>query len=281
MTCPNVPFAASDIHEMHAINPTGERWRHVVRGHYVKSMSLAIGIHILAIIVIMLSATFSSSPSSHLSPAQTSPPVRAVLYFPPIKRETPTDTESATPSNETPTQNEEMLATDDVIQTTNEPVTRTDDLTQPKSHALADNEKAKDKAREQTSPSPLPRPSLNVRKVPEMHTSKQPITAASAVTDYFHSYNNEQLHNDAQHASNTFRKLKTSPVLIAPSYDRDTNFDEQRVVKKVNCTGTTNKVLTLLSGFAGGTLKCTDFGGADKFIEKRIKKAPETDRQQR
>lgn len=281
MTCPNVPFSASDINEMHAVPPSGERWRDVVHGHYVKSMILAIGIHILAIMVIMLSARFSSPPPSHLSPAQTSPPVRAVLYFPPIKRETPTDTELATPSNETPIQNEELLATDDVIRATNEPVTRTDDLTQPKLHALTDNEKAKDKAREQTSSSPLPRPSLNARKVPEMHANKQSTTAASAVTDYFRSYNNEQLHNDAQHASNTFRKRKTSPVLIDPSYERDTNFDEQRVVKKVNCTGTSNKVLTLLSGLAGGTLKCTDFGGADKFIEKRIKKAPETDRQQR
>ena len=277
MTSTPVPFSASDISEMRAVPSTRVSWRGVMHGHTAKSISLAVGVHILAIIVVIISAMLSSSPRSHLLPPQATQPVRAVLYFPPSKIERPTENEAVTPLNEMPLQNEgEKVAIEDG-QVANDAVTKPDNRTQPTSHAVVNAEKVTDEAREQASRNLAESSSVNAMQTSETQSNKQPIKTGIAVTDYFRNYNNEQLQEDAQQASSTFRKRKTSPVLIDPTYERDTKSDEQRIVKKVNCTSSTNKVLTLLSGFAGGTLKCTNMGSADKFIEKRVKKAPETE----
>lgn len=281
MTPNPVPFSASDISEMRFVPSTIVTWRDVMRGHNVKSISLALGIHILAIIVVIVSATFSASQRPPLSSTKTTPPVRAVLYFPPSIIAPSTEAETVTPSNDAPLQTKEKKVTVEDVQVTNETATEPDNQIQSTSHALVDAEKVSNKANKQTPRGPVALPSLNALKAPESRTSNQPITTSSAVADYFNNYNETQLQDVAQQASNTFQERKTSPVLIDPTYQHDTDADEQRIAKKVDCTNGAAKVLSLLSGLTGGTLKCTEFGGADKFIEKRIKKAPETDRQQR
>ncbi|WP_421133352.1 hypothetical protein [Alteromonas sp. A079] len=263
-----LPFSASDICEMRIAAPARGRWRDA------KSISLAVAIHVLAFIAVMISTTFSSLPPSYLSPAQTTPPVRAALYFQPSTAKTPTNTDAAKQPTNTPLQSAEAPPI-------NEGVTHPDNQVVPTSQAEMDNETASEDAFEQVPLEAIEKPGDSDFKTQQATTSDQPISTDSAVTNYFRDYNNAQLREDAQQASTIFRKRKTSPVLIDPTYERDINPDEQRVVKKVNCTGTTNKVLTLLSGLAGGTLKCTDRGNADQFIEKRIKKVPDPDNSQR
>ena len=79
------------------------------------------------------------------------------------------------------------------------------------------------------------------------------------------------IQRDARQAVSDFQRLKTQPELIDPRKGREEQKSEIKPVE-VNCQSTTNAILTTLSGFAGGTLKCSERNGFEKFVEKRVNK---------
>lgn len=83
----------------------------------------------------------------------------------------------------------------------------------------------------------------------------------------------EAVERDARQAATDYQRLKTQPEIIDPRKGQE---EEAPVVKavEVNCEDTTNAILTTLSGFAGGTLKCSERNGFEEFVEKRVKKKP-------
>lgn len=81
----------------------------------------------------------------------------------------------------------------------------------------------------------------------------------------------EAIKRDARQAAADYQRLKTQPEIIDPRKGQE---EEAPVVKpvEVNCEDTTNAILTTLSGFTGGTLKCSERHGFEEFVDKRVKK---------
>ncbi|WP_414829493.1 hypothetical protein [Alteromonas sp. H39] len=81
----------------------------------------------------------------------------------------------------------------------------------------------------------------------------------------------EAIERDARQAAAKYQRLKTQPEIIDPRKGRE---DEEPEIKpvEVNCEDTAKSILTTISGWAGGTLKCSKRNGFEKFVEKRVKK---------
>jgi len=107
------------------------------------------------------------------------------------------------------------------------------------------------------------------------------VSSAQAAADYLDSYNEARIGEESANAASSYAAKKRSPNIIDPrkGEDRDEKLYNQRPVKVVNCTGTTNKILTTLSGWAGGTMKCSKRNEYQRFIDARINKTPESDEQ--
>jgi hypothetical protein len=107
------------------------------------------------------------------------------------------------------------------------------------------------------------------------------VSSAQAAADYLDSYNEARIGEESANAASSYAAKKRSPNIVDPrkGEDRDEKLYNQRPVKIVNCTGTTNKILTALSGSAGGTMKCSKRNEYQRFIDARINKTPENDEQ--
>ena len=107
------------------------------------------------------------------------------------------------------------------------------------------------------------------------------VSSAQAAADYLDSYNEARIGEESANAASSYAAKKRSPNIIDPrkGEDRDEKLYNQRPVKVVNCTGTTNKILTTLSGWAGGTMKCSKRNEYQRFIDARINKTSESDEQ--
>lgn len=98
------------------------------------------------------------------------------------------------------------------------------------------------------------------------------LSAKGAANQYLNSYNNQQLESEAAFAAREYQQTKSSPNLIDPRKGEDISDTPSRPVKRVNCSGTANKTLAILSGITGGTLECTKMDDHNRFIDARVKK---------
>lgn len=107
------------------------------------------------------------------------------------------------------------------------------------------------------------------------------VSSAQAAADYLDSYNQARIGEESANAASSYAAKKRSPNIIDPrkGEDRDEKLYNQRPVKIVNCTSTTNKLFTALSTMAGGTLRCSKRNEHKRFIDARINKKPENDEQ--
>jgi hypothetical protein len=107
------------------------------------------------------------------------------------------------------------------------------------------------------------------------------VSSAQAAADYLDSYNEARIGEESANAASSYAAKKRSPNIIDPrkGEDRDEKLYNQRPVKIVNCTSTTNKLFTALSTMAGGTLRCSKRNEHNRFIDARINKKPENDEQ--
>ncbi len=125
------------------------------------------------------------------------------------------------------------------------------------------------------APSEVSKPLIN-RKAGRLNVS-----SAQAATDYLDSYNQARIGEESANAASSYAAKKRSPNIIDPrkGEDRDEKLYNQRPVKIVNCTGTTNTLFAALSTMAGGTLRCSKRNEHKRFIDARINKKPENDEQ--
>lgn len=101
------------------------------------------------------------------------------------------------------------------------------------------------------------------------------LSAKGAANQYFNSYNNKQVESEAAFAAREYQQNRSSPNIIDSRKGDDTPDTPPRPVKRVNCSSTTNKTLAILSGITGGTLECTKMDDHNRFIDARVKKAPQ------
>ncbi|NDW22842.1 hypothetical protein [Alteromonas hispanica] len=138
----------------------------------------------------------------------------------------------------------------------------------------------------QTSQNPPVAPEVPIKKlIQKQQANRQAgrlkVSSAQAAAEYLDNYNKARIGEESANAASSYATKKRSPDIfdLRKGEDRDEKLYNQRPEKIVNCTGTTNKILTTLSGLAGGTMKCSNRSGHQRFIEARINKTPEGDEQ--
>ncbi|WP_334063804.1 hypothetical protein [Alteromonas genovensis] len=156
-----------------------------------------------------------------------------------------------------------------------EPEQPTETRPLPDAHPSQLEEALSKEAPLEESPSQVSKPNVN------REAGRLNVSSAQAAADYLDSYNEARIGEESANAASSFAAKKRSPNIIDPrkGEDRDEKLYNQRPVKIVNCTGTTNKILTTLSGWAGGTMKCSKRNEYQRFIDARINKTPENDEQ--
>lgn len=156
-----------------------------------------------------------------------------------------------------------------------EPEQSTETKPLPDAHSSQLEEALSKEAPLEESPSQVSKPNIN------REAGRLNVSSAQAAADYLDSYNEARIGEESANAASSYAAKKRSPNIIDPrkGEDRDEKLYNQRPVKIVNCTGTTNKILTTLSGWAGGTMKCSKRNEYQRFIDARINKTPENDEQ--
>jgi len=145
----------------------------------------------------------------------------------------------------------------------------------PDAHSSQLEEALSKEAPLEESPSQVSKPNIN------REAGRLNVSSAQAAADYLDSYNEARMGEESANAASSYAAKKRSPDIIDPrkGEDRDEKLYNQRPVKIVNCTGTTNKILTTLSGWAGGTMKCSKRNEYQRFIDARTNRTPENDEQ--
>ncbi len=156
-----------------------------------------------------------------------------------------------------------------------EPEQSTETKPLPDAHPSQLEEALSKEAPLKESPSQVSKPNVN------REAGRLNVSSAQAAADYLDSYNEARMGEESANAASSYTTNKNSPNIIDPrkGEDRDEKLFNQRPVKIVNCADTTNKILTTLSGWAGGTMKCSERVGHQRFIDARINKTPENDEQ--
>lgn len=207
------------------------------------------------------------------SQAPTSPEVlQAVLYTPSIKvQELPAKSES------------DAVKPTDALKETTLPAD-VNDNTPPVKEVTATTDKPQDviqSAAESSNTEPPP----VIEPVPNQHqptnanqrAGRLNLSAKGAANQYFNSYNSQQIESEASFAAREYQQNRSSPNIIDPRKGEDIPDTPPRPVKRVNCSSTTNKTLAMLSGITGGTLECTKMDDHNRFIDARVKKAPQSE----
>jgi hypothetical protein len=254
-------------------------------------------IHAGAIITVVVVSQYGiekkKAAITELSPAPT---IQAVLFQPPAKK---TIEPSLLLNKEAV--NKEAVDKEVVDKQTSELVNEdaseeesvNSEIKTPKTADISDKPNAEPKQPSETKPLPEAHPpqlkeALSKEAPSEVskplinrEAGRLNVSSAQAAADYLDSYNEARIGEESANAASSYAAKKRSPNIVDPrkGEDRDEKLYNQRPVKIVNCTGTTNKILTALSGSAGGTMKCSKRNEYQRFIDARINKTPENDEQ--
>jgi len=254
-------------------------------------------IHAGAIITVVVVSQYGiekkKAAITELSPAPT---IQAVLFQPPAKK---TIEPSLLLNKEAV--NKEAVDKEVVDKQTSELVNEDasedesadSEIKTPKTADISDKPNAEPKQPSETKPLPEAHPpqlkeALSKEAPSEVskplinrEAGRLNVSSAQAAADYLDSYNEARIGEESANAASSYAAKKRSPNIVDPrkGEDRDEKLYNQRPVKIVNCTGTTNKILTALSGSAGGTMKCSKRNEYQRFIDARINKTPENDEQ--
>ena len=227
-------------------------------------------VHVLGVAIIIVAGQW------HLverEPAESKPlpaPVQATLYFPPIPKpqspseRTSSQVKSDTPQSETPLEAEKPTPKQQVVDE------------KPVLDAVAPIIKqANDVNEPPPAASKVPPPASQATPTtPNQRAGRLTLSPKEAVANYFDGYNQQQIQGLAQQESSAYQSKKQSPDLVDTRKGEPEPLIPPRPVKNVNCASTTNKVITFLSGMAGGTLTCTKMDDHNRFIDARVQKTP-------
>ena len=264
-------FAPDRLNEHHAARKTA--WRPLV---------ISALMHILGVgLVVMLSQLNIDNQKARQKVAMPTPEINARLYYPPepqrVNKAMPPDaTEmknalAISENAETPTILPETPYKPDTSVISKEPELKIEAqperLSQEKKKA--ESESALD-ILEQPKVSASPTLSTDVNR----RAGSLNLSVKDGAAQYFRDYHNNQISEDAERAAAAFQQSKNSPELKGPSTLQREAIKNKRPSKRVDCSGTANKTLAILSGLTGGTLECTKMGDHNRFIDARVNKLP-------
>ncbi|MDO6535942.1 hypothetical protein [Alteromonas stellipolaris] len=247
------------------------------KGKLAKGLLISTLVHLIGLVIVIFSTTFESGVTSAHKPA----PISATLYFPKVSvnktiAEAPASTEITPPVNETKAQERPL---EKVIETTERPKVAETQPVKVKPTEAKPTETKEDKA----APTEAPAPTIsNARATINSTTRNQQagtlnLSPRASASQFFNRREQEEIAEEGLRAAEAHRQKIESPDLVDTRKGEEDRSYYERPVKKVNCSGTTNKALTVLSGLAGGTLECSKGSDYDRFIEARLAKEPVKD----
>ncbi|MFT5677151.1 MAG: hypothetical protein ACI808_003103 [Paraglaciecola sp.] len=214
-------------------------------------VALSLGLHFLLLYTLVQSHSFKATNEDKI-PIDRSLPIQARLVFTPIM--SPNESRKET----------EILTT--VVKK---------EIIPPLEEQVESSEMPAPKADEETATTPP------VKAIP----TQQPVQKTPSAIVYGNApdmarqqlsgLNKTKLQELAQQAAREYQQQKNSPELNLKRVDPFVTEDQKlrdKVQVRVNCSGNTNKVAIVLSGFMGGTLKCSKGPNIDSFIQNRLNK---------
>ncbi len=247
------------------------------KGKLAKGLLISTLVHLIGLVIVIFSTTFESGVTSAHKPA----PISATLYFPKVSvnktiAEAPAPTEITPPVNETKAQERPL---EKVIETTERLKVAETQPVNVKPTEAKPTETKEDK----TAPTETPAPTIsNTQATIDSSTRNQQagslnLSPRASASQFFNRREQEEIAEEGLRAAEAHRQKIESPDLVDTRKGEEDRSYYERPVKKVNCSGTTNKALTVLSGLAGGTLECSKGSDYDRFIEARVAKEPVKD----
>ena len=247
------------------------------KGKLAKGLLISTLVHLIGLVIVIFSTTFESGVTSVHKPA----PISATLYFPKVSvnktiAEAPAPTEITPPVNETKAQERPL---EKVLETTERLKVAETQPVNVKPTEAKPTETKEDK----TAPTETPAPTIaNTQATIDSSTRNQQagslnLSPRASASQFFNRREQEEIAEEGLRAAEAHRQKIESPDLVDTRKGEEDRSYYERPVKKVNCSGTTNKALTVLSGLAGGTLKCSKGSDYDRFIEARVAKEPVKD----
>lgn len=232
-----------------------------------KGLLISTLLHLIGLAIVIFSTTFESG----VTPVQKPAPISATLYFPPVSVKQP------------------VISPADQVES--EP--KVDVTPPPENDASAKDTSRIDKpiATPRTSSPSVEENPVQETQLPEKMTIDSNATNNDAAVrnqkagslnlspragaaQFFNQREQEVVAEEGLRAAKAHRQKIQSPDLVdTRKGEEDKSFDA-RPVKKVNCSGTTNKTLTILSGITGGTLECSKGSDYERFIDERVAKKP-------
>ncbi|MDO6539420.1 hypothetical protein Q4524_12570 [Alteromonas stellipolaris] len=252
------------------------------KGKLAKGLLISTLVHLIGLVIVIFSTTFESGVTSAHKPA----PISATLYFPKVSvnktiAEAPASTEITPPVNETKAQERPL---EKVIETTERPkVAETQPVKVKPTEATPTEAKPTETKEDKAAPTEAPAPTIsNARATINSTTRNQQagtlnLSPRASASQFFNRREQEEIGEEGLRAAEAHRQKIESPDLVDTRKGEEDRSYYERPVKKVNCSGTTNKALTVLSGLAGGTLECSKGSDYDRFIEARVTKEPVKD----
>ncbi|MBZ2160478.1 hypothetical protein [Alteromonas stellipolaris] len=252
------------------------------KGKLAKGLLISTLVHLIGLVIMIFSTTFESGVTSAHKPA----PISATLYFPKVSvnktiAEAPAPTEITPPVTETKAQERPL---EKVIDTTERlKVAETQPVNVKPTEATPTEAKPTETKEDKTAPTETPAPTIaNTQATIDSSTRNQQagslnLSPRASASQFFNRREQEEIAEEGLRAAEAHRQKIESPDLVDTRKGEEDRSYYERPVKKVNCSGTTNKALTVLSGLAGGTLECSKGSDYDRFIEARVAKEPVKD----
>ena len=218
-------------------------------------VAISLGLHFLLLYALVQSHSFKTT-NEDKTQLEKSLPIQARLVFAPIKS-----------SNESREVAETLrtVVKKEIVLPELPPIE--EQIVNTETPALAANEEAETRPPVKVIPTQQP-----VQKTPSSIVYGN---APDTVRQQLSGLNQTKLQELAQQAAREYQEQKNSPKLNLKRVDPFVTEDQKlrdSVQVRVNCSSNTNKVATILSGFLGGTLKCSKGPNIDSFIQNRLNK---------
>ncbi|WP_461853208.1 hypothetical protein [Alteromonas sp. HB246098] len=229
------------------------------------------GVHVFGVILVVLLSQLSiDDQKARVNILERTAEIKARLYYPPMPRPQMTEDKQVERLNET--RNNELKP--DVFKSPQATDSKTKPSEKVEAHQEINPATEEQLAPVESKPDKTP-PSSSLSNDVNRRAGSLNLSVKDGAARYFEEYNNNKLAEDAKQAAREFQEQKNSPILSGPSTQQIQAKENRRPSKRVNCSSTTNKTLAILSGIAGGSLKCTKMDDHKRFIDARVKKLPQ------
>jgi hypothetical protein len=218
-------------------------------------VAISLGLHLLVLYALIQSHSFEATYLDNVEPGIPST-IKARLVFTPLN--SPSESREDTETLPTVVKNEVIIPENVSVQ---------EQIANIEEAAFAVSDEAVTRPPIDNLPA---QQSLQKSPLPNIYHNAPDIARRQ-----LNSLNQAKLQDLAQQAAKEYQEQKSSPNLDLKPVDPKVTEDEKlrdSVQVRVNCDSNTNKIASVLSGFMGGTLKCTEGPEINSFIQNRLNK---------